>query len=178
LDISEEHISSVIEGCIQGSRKAQQQLYANYYRALMNLCLRYTKNEADAMAALNTGFLKIFRNIQRYDPAQASLYTWMRTVVVNSCLDAIKARQREISAYELEEATQVEIEAEVVSKMKAGEILGMVQKLPSITQAVFNLYVMEGHGHKEIGQLLNMPEGTSKWHLSEARRILKQQISG
>jgi RNA polymerase sigma factor (sigma-70 family) len=143
---------------------------------MVSLCLRYTKDEADAVEVLNNGFLKVFKNIQRYDPAQASLYTWIRTIVINSCLDFIKAKSRTEQHSELGEAAEVHIPAEAVSKMKATELLYLVRQLPAATQAVFNLYVIEGYNHKEIGQMLNISEGTSKWHLSEARKSLQQKI--
>jgi RNA polymerase sigma factor (sigma-70 family) len=172
----EQDIDTVISGCKKGNRKAQEQLYKNYYRVMMTLCLRYTKNEADAVEVLNNGFLKVFRNIQRYEPTQASLYTWIRTVVINSCLDFIRSRQRKEPHKELNEAVEVHIPAEVITKMKAAELLHLVRKLPPATQGVFNLYVIEGYNHKEIGQLLGISEGTSKWHLSEARKSLQQMI--
>ncbi len=152
---------------------AQEQLYRSFYRVMMNLCLRYTKNEADAMEVLNTGFYKVFKNIERYEPAQASLYTWIRTVIINSCLDFIKSKQKEIQAKELEEAEMIDIPPDVISKIKATAILELVRQLPPATQAVFNLYVIEGYSHKEIAQLLQISDGTSKWHLSEARKILQ-----
>lgn len=169
-----ENIDQLIDGCRRDDRKAQELLYRSYYRALMNLCLRYTANEADALAVLNMGFLKVFKNIQRYNPGQGSLYTWIRTIVVNSCLDHIKSKQKHLATDELQNTLEVHIEPSVIAKMKAGDILDLVRKLPPATQAVFNLYVMEGYGHKEIGQALRISEGTSKWHLSEARRLLKQ----
>lgn len=128
------------------------------------------------MEVLNTGFFKVFRNIQRYEPAQASLYTWIRTIVINSCLDFIKAKQKTEPHRELNEALEADIPAEALSKIKAGELLQLVRQLPPATQAVFNLYVMEGYGHKEIAALLGISEGTSKWHLSEARKLLQQLI--
>ena len=144
---------------------------------MVTLCLRYTKNEADAVEVLNNGFLKVFRNIQRYEPAKASLYTWIRTIVVNSCLDFIKMKQGQEKHKELTEADDVHIPAEVVSKIKADELLALIRMLPPATQAVFNLYVLEGFNHKEIGELLGISDGTSKWHLSEARKSLQQKIS-
>jgi RNA polymerase sigma-70 factor (ECF subfamily) len=173
---NEQQYTDIINGCKQGNRKSQEKLYKDYYRTMMTLCLRYTRNDADAVEALNNGFLKVFRNIQRYDPAQGSLYTWIRTIVVNSCLDYIKARARTEQHKELNESTDVDIPAEVVSKMKATELLKLVRELPPSTQAVFNLYVIEGYNHKEVAQLLGISEGTSKWHLSEARKILQQMI--
>lgn len=169
-------IDSIIEGCKKGSRKAQEQLYRTYYRAMASLCLRYTQNDADAVEVLNTGFLKVFQNIQRYEPAQAGLYTWIRTIVVHSCLDFIKQRSRNQPDKELDYATDVHIPAEAVLKMDASELLALVRELPPATAAVFNLYVLEGYSHKEIVQLLGISEGTSKWHLNAARKLLQQRL--
>jgi RNA polymerase sigma factor (sigma-70 family) len=174
--IREQENIDIINGCKNGDRKAQEQLYKNYYRAMISLCLRYTKNEDDAVEVLNTGFLKVFNNIQRYGPEQASLYTWIRTIVINSCLDFIKAKQRLEQHQQLDEALDVHIPAETVTRMTAAELLQLVRQLPPATQAVFNLYVIEGYSHKEIGELLKISEGTSKWHLSEARKSLQQMI--
>ena len=171
-----ENINTLITGCKIGDRKAQQQLYRSYYKSMMNLCLRYTKNETDAMEVLNTGFLKIFRNIKQYDSSKAALYTWLRTIIVNSCIDYIKLKKKEIATGELEQAEDINIDPEVISKMNNATILELIRSLPPATQAVFNLYIMEGYGHKEIGMLLQITEGTSKWHLSEARKKLQQLL--
>lgn len=144
---------------------------------MMTICLRYTKNDEDAVEVLNNGFLKVFRNIQWYDSMQASLYTWIRAIVVNSCLDFIKQKQRLEKVSELNEEAEVHIDPEVISKIKTNELLEQVRKLAPATQAVFNLYVIEGYNHKEISELLNISEGTSKWHLSEARKNLQQLIN-
>jgi len=144
---------------------------------MMNLCLRYTKNERDALEVLNTGFYKTYKNINRFDAGKASLYTWIRTIIINSCLDFIKARQTLSGAGELEQAANVHVPPAAISKMSATEILQLVRQLPPATQAVFNLYVMEGYSHAEIGKLAGISEGTSKWHLSEARKKLQKKIN-
>lgn len=166
----------IINVCKKHDRKAQEQLYKSYYKAMMTLCVRYMKNDADAVEVLNTGFLKVFKNIDRYECKQASLYTWIRTIVINSCLDFIKAKQKMEQPKELAFACEVHVPAEVIGKMKATELLQLVRTLPPATQTVFNLYIMEGYNHREIGQLLNISEGTSKWHLSEARKQLQKMI--
>jgi RNA polymerase sigma factor (sigma-70 family) len=176
LNTAQDNIEDIIEGCRKGNRRDQEKLYKNFYRSLILLCLRYTKNESDAAEALNTGFLKVFKNIGQYKSSYASLYTWIRTIVINSCLDQIKARQRSESWQDLKEATEVHIHAEIVQRMKAEEILQLVRSLPPATRAVFNLYVIEGFSHKEISELLQISTGTSKWHLSEARKILQKMI--
>ncbi len=168
--------SDIIEGCRQGNRRSQEALYRAYYTAMITICLRYTKNDDDAVEALNNGFLKVFQNIHRYNPGVAGLYTWMRTIVVNSCLDFIKSRSRKEQHRELDGSVQVHLPPEVVSRMKAAELLAMVRSLSPSTSAVFNLYVIEGYNHKEVGELLGISEGTSKWHLSEARKQLQQKL--
>ena len=176
MNTGEGNIDALVDGCRKVSRKAQEQLYKDYYRAMVTLCLRYTKNEADAVEVLNNGFLKVFRNIGKYNCEQAGLYTWIRTIIINSCLDFIKSRQKMELHRELAEGTEVHIPADVVGKMRANELLLLVRELPPATQAVFNLYVLEGYNHKEIAQMLSISVGTSKWHLSEARRSLKLKI--
>ena len=171
-----ENLIEILDGCRKDDRKAQEKLYRNYYRAMMSLCLRYTKNEEDALEVLNTGFFKIFRNMHRFDAAKAGLYTWMRTIIVNSCIDFIKSKQKEPKAGELDHSIEVEIQPEAISKMKSAELLQLVRELPPATQAVFNLYVTEGYNHKEIASIMNISEGTSKWHLCEARKMLQKKI--
>ena len=175
--ISEEkNIDTIISGCKAGNRKAQEQLYRNYYRVMMTLCLRYTKTESDALEVLNTGFYKVFKNIHRYNAAQASLYTWIRTIIINSCLDFVK-QQGKSETGELDQAAHVHVPPAVISTLSAAAILELVRQLPPATQAVFNLYVMEGYTHAEIAAMSGISEGTSKWHLSEARKRLQKMIN-
>jgi len=176
LDNVHENID-IINRCQEGDRKAQEKLYRDYYKVMMTVCLRYTRNNEDAVEVLNNGFLRVFKNIKRYDSSQASLYTWIRTIIINSCLDFVKRKQKLEKVYELNEEVEVHIAPEVISKIKGAELFEQIRKLAPATQAVFNLYAIEGYNHREIGQLLNISVGTSKWHLSEARRILQQLIN-
>lgn len=173
----EEEIKNIISGCRTGNRQAQEKLYRSFYRVMMSLCLRYTKNETDAMDALNTGFYKVFKNIQRFDSSKASLYTWMRTIIINSCLDYITSKQNIIQQVELTGNTDIQIDPEVFVKMKSEHLLHLIRKLPPATRTVFNLFIMEGYSHKEIANLLKISDGTSKWHLSEARKSLQKMIN-
>lgn len=143
---------------------------------MASICLRYTRNEEDAIEVLHNGFLKVFKNIHTYDSGKASLYTWIRTIVVHSAIDFIRQKARNFKQMDIEKVAEPEIDSEVIQKMKAEEILKLVRKLPQATQTVFNLYVVDGYTHKEIGQLVGISEGTSKWHLSEARRQLQKLL--
>ena len=144
---------------------------------MMGLCLRYTKNDMEALEALNTGFYKVYKHIGSYRQEKGTLYTWIRTIIINSCLDHIRIRQQGSGSGELDQAASIHVPPEVISKMSAAEILELTRQLPPATQAVFNLYVMEGYNHKEIAKLAGISEGTSKWHLSEARKKLQKMIN-
>jgi RNA polymerase sigma factor (sigma-70 family) len=173
----EQNIHNIISGCKKDDRQAQEKLYRSYYRAMMTLCLRYTKNEADALEVMNTGFYKVFKNINRYDASQATLYTWIRAIIINSCLDFIKSKDARIETGELDKAADIDLPPAIISKMSSAEILQLIRQLPPATQAVFNLYIMEGYNHGEIAELMRISEGTSKWHLSTARKKLQKMIN-
>jgi RNA polymerase sigma-70 factor (ECF subfamily) len=128
------------------------------------------------MEVLNTGFYKVFKSINRYDSRQGSPYTWIRTIIVNSCLDFIKKKESRFVTHELNGEEPVYVTPEAITKMDAAALLTLIRQLPPATQAVFNLYVIDGYTHKEIGALLKISEGTSKWHLSEARKLMQQLI--
>lgn len=166
----------LISGCLVNDRQAQERLYKQFYGPMTSICMRYTRNEEDAIEVLHNGFLKVFKNIHTYDSGKASLYTWIRTIVVHSAIDFLRQKERNFSSVDIERVAEPEIDSEVIQKMKAEEILKLVRKLPQATQAVFNLYVVDGYTHKEIGKLLGISEGTSKWHLSESRRQLQKLL--
>lgn len=176
MQTSETHIEALIEGCIKNDRKAQEILYKNYYGAMMNICLRYQNEPNEALPILNAAFLKVFRHIKTYDPRKAGLYTWIRTIVINECISHVNRTARKMGAMELSAAEEIQIEPSVFSKMKESKLLYLVQQLPPATRAVFNLFVLEGYGHKEIAAMLGISEGTSKWHLNDARRKLQDMI--
>jgi RNA polymerase sigma-70 factor (ECF subfamily) len=166
----------MINGCINNDRRAQEKLYKHFYGSMTALCLRYTRNEEDAIEVLHNGFLKVFKNIATYNNSKGSLYTWVRTIIVHTAIDFIRQREKFFTKIELDQTEEPHVESDAVHRMSATELLKLVQKLPSATQAVFNLYVIDGYTHKEIGKLLEISEGTSKWHLSQARKLLQQLL--
>ena len=170
------HINDIINGCKSGERKAQEQLYTYFFDAMMNLCLRYAKSEADAEDILATAFVRVFKSIQQYDVNKASIYSWVHKIVTNCCLAYLKSKHRNIAVTNLEEAEELHLEPEVITKMSDEELISLIRELPPATQAVFNLYIVDGYDHKEIGELLQISEGTSRWHLSEARKKLQTQL--
>ena len=168
--------TELVRGCIVNDRKAQEQLYKQFYGPMASICMRYTRNQHDAIEVLHNGFLKVYKNIHTYDATKASLYTWIRTIVVNSAIDFIRQRGKFYNHIELEKAEEPAIDADAVQRMSSRELLRLVQQLTPATQGVFNLYVIEGYNHREIANLLGISEGTSKWHLSEARKQLQKLL--
>jgi RNA polymerase sigma factor (sigma-70 family) len=139
----------------------------------MAICVRYVRDNNDVVEILNDAFLKVFRQLDKYDPQKASLYTWMRKIVINTALDSLR-RQKVIRESEMlpgEEETGIDNDA--LSKLSGDELLNMIRKLPITTRLVFTLYGIDGFSHREIASMLGINEGTSRWHLSDARRQLK-----
>lgn len=162
---------------MKNDRKAQELLYKQFYGSMIAICMRYTRHEEDALEVLHNGFLKVFKHLSSYDAGKASLYTWIKTIMVNSAIDFIRARQKFKNQVELKETHEAgSIDNDAIQRMGSAELLQLIQKLPMATQTVFNLYVIEGYNHREIGSILGISDGTSKWHLSEARRLLKQLL--
>ena len=162
----------LIKGCTLNDRRVQELLYKQYCSSMMVLCKSYAKNEEDAIEVLQDGFLKVFQQIDRYDAGKSSIYTWMRTIMIRTAIDFLRRQNKKNVAIEWKEEHDSGIEAEALQRMSAQQILYMLQHLPATTRAVFNLYITEGYNHREIGELLKISEGTSKWHLSEARKYL------
>ncbi|MFT3826513.1 MAG: sigma-70 family RNA polymerase sigma factor [Chitinophagaceae bacterium] len=174
MALSDDEIA-LVNGCINNSRKAQEKLYKQFYGPMISICMRYTRNEEDAIEVLHNGFLKVYKNMHTYNASKASLYTWIRTIVVHTAIDFIRQRGK-FQVIELEKAEEPAIDADAIQRMSSQEVLQLVQQLSPATRTVFNLYVVEGYNHREIANLVGISEGTSKWHLSEARRQLKQLL--
>lgn len=164
--------TSLIEACVRKERWAQQLLYEKYYSKMMGVCLRYSNNKEDALDILHEGFIKVFKNIGKYQIG-TSLTAWIHRLMVNTAIDyyrkSIRRRTEDISAaYDLSAGG-----ADAISQCTEKEILEAVQELSPAYRAVFNLYVIEGYPHKEIANKLNITESTSRSNLVKARLKLK-----
>jgi RNA polymerase sigma factor (sigma-70 family) len=168
---------ALLDGCLTNDRKAQKLLYEQFYEFAMTIALRYSRDEMDAADIMSHAFVKIFRNIRSYDSTKGSLHAWIKRIVVNEGLDHIKSRERFSENVELEIVAEPTISNTVLEQMGAEEIMELVTKLPPATHAVFVLYAVEGYNHREIAEKLGISEGTSKWHLSEARKTLQKQLA-
>ncbi|HZF65572.1 MAG TPA: RNA polymerase sigma factor [Chitinophagaceae bacterium] len=172
----EENIIDMLEGSLANKRKSQEALFRHFYGFAMTVALRYSRDEMDAADIVSHAFVKIFKSLHSFDSSKGSLHAWVKRIVVNEGLDHIKSRERFSENVELETVPEPEIKSSVIEQMGADEIMDLVKKLPPATHAVFVLYAVEGYNHREIAEKLNISEGTSKWHLSEARKTLQKQL--
>lgn len=136
--------------------------------------MRYVRDRNDALELLNDAFLKVFRHLSAYDVSKALFYTWIRKIVINSAIDRLRG-QKMLNEHVVlsDQPDGPGIDNEAISKMDGDELLKLIRQLPVTTRLVFNLYSVDGFSHKEIASMLGISEGTSRWHLSDARRQLK-----
>jgi RNA polymerase sigma factor (sigma-70 family) len=165
----------IIAGCIDNNRKAQEQLYRLYFKSMFQMCLYYCKNEQDAMEILNSGFLRVFQKIQLFRN-EGSLEGWIRKVIYHVIMSELKLKNiiNDTDALENQEIEQNDFTLERIFK---DDLLDMVRRLPPATANAFMLFANEGYTHVEIAKKLNISVNTSKWHISNARELLKKQIS-
>lgn len=165
-----------IAACIAKERWAQKQLYEEHYTLLLGVCHRYSSNQDDAMDILHEGFIKILSNIQKYQPG-TSLVAWMRRIMINTAIDYYRMQSRRRTD-DLETAFEVQTnEPDAVSKLTVQEIIKCIQQLSPAYRSVFNLYVVEGFSHREIADMLDITESTSRSNLVKARSKLKDLLS-
>lgn len=167
----------IIEGCKRNDITAQEQLYKHCYAGMMKVCLRYTAGDIEEAAGIyNKALLKVFKNINQYK-GKGEFEGWIRKIIVNTCIDACRSKVKFQSVQLTDAAADVlPVIPEAYSRISANEIINLVNELPKNTALVFNLFVIEGYKHEEIGKMIGISAGTSKWHLNEARKLLKQKL--
>lgn len=165
-----------VEALTRQERWAQQQVYEEHFGRMMGICLRYAGTRDEALDLLHEAFIKVFQNIARYK-AGTALGAWIRTIVVNTCIDYYRrnTRRRTEDLDAIQSASTND--PDVLSNLTEREILGAVQQLSPAYRAVFNLYVVEGYSHKEIGDALGITESTSRSNLVKARLKLQEHFA-
>lgn len=148
---------------------------------MMSICSRYEKNVDDAKASLNICFLKVIINLEKYRP-EVPFKFWVRRLTINTIIDEYRKnkKEKEVTSVvdfqtDVRDTHGYEVNA-YISKINTEEIARMINELPDIQRQIFNLYVVDGFDHNEIARLLEIPAGTSRWHLSVAKENLKEKL--
>lgn len=175
MSLSPDELEKVIKRCKKGDRKGQHILFETYYSSMMSVCMRYSNDKDTAQDVCQTGFIKIFEKLDLYTSG-GSFEGWMRRIMVNCAIDKIRKSKKELSIIE-DEGRIPDVESEDadldLSTVNYQVILDAVQQLSPAYRTVFNLFVMENTPHKEIAEILNISEGTSKSNLAKAKKRLK-----
>ena len=167
----------LIQGCIDNDRKSQENLYQQFYHPMLALCFRYTRNQEDAVEVLHEGLLKVFQHLHEFDESLSSLFTWVHTIMVRTAIDFLRKKNKvAVNNVAMVEDYEPSFSPEILVDKPAADILRFLKHLPETTAMVFNLHVVEGYKHREIAEMLCISEGTSKWHVSEAKKQLSQLL--
>ncbi len=173
-DIRQEE-SSLVDGCLSGNSKSQELLYKRYAGMGYALCCRYAKDKDTAADILQDGFIRIFNSLDSFRK-DGSLEGWIRRILVNTALEYHRKQATIQWVPEPEDKDFTPAPPEVIGSLEAEELMKLVQALPTGYRMVFNLYAIEGYSHREISELLQISEGTSKSQLARARTQLQQQV--
>ena len=165
----------LIEGCLNGNRRSQEELYNLYSRKMMGLCMRYVGNRETARDLLQDGFVKVFTSMHLYlnlGPFEA----WMRRIFINKAIEYLCKKDILRDASDLENIHELTEEETTIAKLTAEAIMELVQCLPAGFRTIFNLYAIEGYSHKEIGNMLQISESTSRSQYARARQWLIRRM--
>lgn len=167
--------NSLVEGCLKKSSKAQQAVYERYASKMFAMCTRYIKDNSEAEDILVIGFMKVFEKIGSFQN-QGSFEGWIRKIMVNECLGYIRKNKNMFLEVELEKADREPDYQLLNNTLEEQDLLDMIEKMPTGYKTIFNLYAIEGFSHKEIAEMLQISENTSKSQLSRARIHLQKLL--
>lgn len=173
MDYASTH-RDIVEKCKQGNRQAQFELYKLYSKAMYNVCMRMVKNELDAEDILQNSFVDIFTKLDTFQ-FQSSIGAWIKRIVINNCINFLKRNR--VYFEELDERFTNLQDEEREDKEQIGLTVERINRalfeLPDGYRVVFSLYLLEGYDHKEIAEILNITEATSKSQFSRAKSKLR-----
>jgi RNA polymerase sigma factor (sigma-70 family) len=165
----------LIQGCIREDRQCQQELFVRYAGKMLAVCLRYTRHEMEAEDILQDAFIKVFDNIAKFE-FKGSLEGWIRKIAINTALKNYSKKGFKQEQIGMENPPDMAQEPDIYAHLQEEELLRLVSRLPDGYRLVFNLYAIEGYGHKEIAEMLGIQESTSRSQLVKARKMLQLMV--
>lgn len=169
--------TALLEGCHRQDRQAQYLLYRRFFGLVMSICLRYASGKQEALEITNSVFLKVMAQAGAYEPS-GSVGAWIGKIALYTSIDAVRKKMLHQRHYvAMEHMPDAPVVNEGIARLSEEALLALIQQLPVIQRTVFCLFVIEGYSHEEIAAQLQIPVGTSKWQLSQARAQLKKQLT-
>ena len=164
---------SLIEDCINNSSVAQRELYNRFSGILFGICYRYASCRQDAEDMLQEGFIKIFTKISSFEN-KGNFEGWMKRVMVHTCINYLKKNKKFENIISLENVYNLEVKEEsIASKLLGKQVMECLRLLPIGYRTVINLYAIEGFNHKEIGEILEIGESTSRSQFIRGKNVLE-----
>lgn len=167
----------LIKKVLIGNPKAQKIFYDMFAPKMYGVALRYSRDRDEANDILQEGFVKIFGNLSTFRN-EGSLEGWVRRTIINTAINFYKKNAKHHHQTDMEMVMIFEENdmVSVIDQMSANELLQKISELPDGYRTVFNLNVIEGYTHKEIGEMLDISENTSKSQLARAKSYLQKRI--
>ncbi len=167
----------ILTGCIKGESSAQKKLFDSYSRMMLGVCNRYATCIEEAEDIMQEGFVKIFLNVKEFK-GEGSLVAWMRRIMINTAITHYHKMRKHRYHDDLDEVRETKFEDHQweESEFTKEELYNVIQRMPDGYRMVFNLYAVEGYKHREIAEILEIDENTSKSQYSRARRWLQERL--
>lgn len=165
----------LIQEAKNGDRKSIELLYKQFYGYAMSVALRYSNSREEACEIINDSFMKVFDKLDQYNN-QNSFKGWLRRILINTSIDYYRKNIKHTAVMDIEKADAETLEADVIDRLSAEDILGILRELPEILRIIFNMYEIEGYSHNEISEQLGIPSSTSRTYLARAKKKLREKI--
>ncbi len=166
----------LISGCLNQEPVSQEKFYRQFAAKMFGICLRYAVNPMEAEDMLQCGFIHIFSRLHQFR-FEGSLEGWVKKIIIHTAVNYCRKQAKFQLEVELkEDCLEATISEDALSVLSTKDLLAIVQGLPTGRRTVFNLYVIEGYCHREIGEMLGISEGTSKSQLHRAKASIRKYL--
>lgn len=172
---SEKSNKILIDGCLAKNQKSQKALFDTFAPTMYAICLRYSGNSEQAKDLLQDGFIKVYSKLADYK-FEGSFEGWLKRIFINIALEYLRKEKRQPDIVNVEETTELQSETFHFNNIDSRKIIELIQKLPPGYRTAINLFIIEGYSHREIAELLEISENTSKSQLFKARQMLQKML--
>ncbi|MFY7900003.1 MAG: RNA polymerase sigma factor, partial [Chitinophagaceae bacterium] len=152
---------------------AQRELYNQYSSKMLSVCYRFAQNREDAEDMLQEGLVKVFSQMHTFQN-KGAFEGWIRRIIVHTCINVLKRNKKFNDHVDIDNAFYLQVKEEsIASIMQAKQVIDCIRLLPIGYRTVLNLYAIEGYSHKEVGELLDIGESTSRSQYTRAKAMLE-----
>lgn len=168
----------LLTGCLNNNAHAQEALYKRFSPRMLGVCYRFAKSKEDAEDMMQEGFIKVFGQIHQFRN-EGALEGWIRRIIVHTCINILKKNKKFSESVDIIHAHTIHVKDEMIpSVIQAKQVVECIRQLPLGYRTVLNLYALDGFSHKEIGEMLDIGESTSRSQYTRAKAMLEEILIG